>query len=91
MNETQLSMYNDTATNKRDVIIIDSRFMPTEPIKKVTIKLDNNFLTLCEVKVYGKLNIKPLKQQFYLICVPPSLKSIFDGYFYYSCLNDLTF
>ena len=54
MNETQLSMYNDTATNKRGLIVIDSRFMPTEPIKKVTIKLDNDFLTLCEVKVYGK-------------------------------------
>ena len=47
-------MYIDTAIHERDVIVIDSRYMPTEPIKIVTIKQDKNVLTLCEVKVYGE-------------------------------------
>ena len=53
-NGSQQLIYNDTATNDRDFIVIDSRYMPAEPINGITIKQNNNFLTLCEVEVYGK-------------------------------------
>ena len=53
-NGAQQLIYNEADTNHHDFIVIDSRYMPAEPINGITIKQNNNFLTLCEVEVYGK-------------------------------------
>ena len=81
-------IYNDTATNERDVIVFDSRYLSNEPIHGVTIKQNNNFLTICEVEVFGKWKMYSLKPPFHWICFPSSVRMSNNDLYYCSLLYD---